>query len=301
MTTKAHSRFINHIEPDSNGIRTAQNVLYVTQAAHGFAVLNVLRHNGSDWEKAQANDPDTLAVGVVVAVIDTSNFIIAQSGFFNITHGLGTTSEVYYLSASAAGALTDIEPADYSQPVLTVLTSTLIMVDMYRPMLTASGGTSGGGTGFYDKVRLTAVGTSISIPVDLDRYGILSGQFNMISNQNINRPLIQFNSDSGETGYFNRRSNNNATPTNLTDLATVIGSSVDTDDRVLVNFSISKLYDGTDTTFICHYRGSSYEDQFDTEGTIRRIFSGNVNLTTLRFETDVTDGMKIGSVVHVKG
>ena len=82
----------------------------VTQSSHGLNVKDCIRHNGSAWVKAQANDAATLALGVVTAKADANTFTVAQSGRFELSsHGL-TVGQWYYLSADTACGLVTSEP-----------------------------------------------------------------------------------------------------------------------------------------------------------------------------------------------
>ncbi len=114
----------------------------VTQSSHGFSAKDCIRHNGSAWVKAQANDTTTLALGVVTEVADSNTFTVAQSGRFTISsHGL-TVGQWYYLDASTAGALTATEPT-ISQPLVYVESASVIFVYPYRPtQLIVNGGAS---------------------------------------------------------------------------------------------------------------------------------------------------------------
>ena len=104
----------------------------VTQSSHGLAVKDGVRHNGTAWVKARANDGGTLALGVVVAVANSNTFTVAQSGRFEISsHGL-TVGQWYYLDATTAGALTATEPG-ISQPLVYVESSSHVFVYPYRP------------------------------------------------------------------------------------------------------------------------------------------------------------------------
>ena len=104
----------------------------VTQNTHGLQVKDAIRHNGSTWVKAQANDGATLALGVVVVRGDANTFTVAQSGRFEITsHGL-SVGQWYYLDATTAGSLTAAEPS-ISQPLVYVESSSHVFVYPYRP------------------------------------------------------------------------------------------------------------------------------------------------------------------------
>lgn len=108
----------------------------VTQASHGFAVKDQIRHNGTTWVKAQANSiagcTDTWFVS---AVADASNFTAVKSGRVTVAgHGL-TSGTLYYLSADTAGLLTPTMPVGnttralgYYLPVLYVESANVVHV-----------------------------------------------------------------------------------------------------------------------------------------------------------------------------
>lgn len=77
-----------------------------TQASHGFAVKDAVRHNGTTWVKAQANSiAGCISVWVVTAVASGSVFTASLRGRVTVTgHGL-TPGTLYYLSADTAGLL----------------------------------------------------------------------------------------------------------------------------------------------------------------------------------------------------
>jgi hypothetical protein len=82
----------------------------VKQSAHGFAVKDVLRHNGTSWTKAQADTAANAVVGgIVVAVLSPDVFVMATAGYVAGLTGL-TAGSVHYLSAATAGALTTTAP-----------------------------------------------------------------------------------------------------------------------------------------------------------------------------------------------
>ena len=115
-----------------SGGASSGNTTSITQSSHGFAAKDGIRHNGSSWVKAQADDNSTLALGIVTAGADSNNFTVAQAGRFTISsHGL-TVGQWYYLSADTAGALTSTEPA-ISQPIVYVESASVIFVFPYRP------------------------------------------------------------------------------------------------------------------------------------------------------------------------
>lgn len=82
----------------------------ITQSSHGFAVGDVLRHNGTSYVKAQANARDTADVaGMVASVLGTNTFTLVGPSYVTGLSGL-TAGAIHYLSAATAGALTTTAP-----------------------------------------------------------------------------------------------------------------------------------------------------------------------------------------------
>jgi hypothetical protein len=80
------------------------------QSAHGLAVGNVIRHNGTSWVKSQADTAANAVVGgVVVVKISADEFVMATGGYVAGLTGL-TAGSVHYLDATTAGALTTTAP-----------------------------------------------------------------------------------------------------------------------------------------------------------------------------------------------
>ena len=97
-----------------------------TQSSHGFSVGDAIRHNGTQWAKAQADSASNAQVlAVVSAVADANNFTAVTSGLVSTLTGL-TGGNLYYLSSSSAGTLTTTEPTTngtVSKPVLYAISS----------------------------------------------------------------------------------------------------------------------------------------------------------------------------------
>lgn len=106
----------------------------VSQATHGLAVQDVIRHNGTSWVKARADASSTLGIGVVTAVADANNFTVTLAGYATISsHGL-TAGQYYFCSAATSGLLTSTEPASgYSNPILFAVDTDTVIVLPYRP------------------------------------------------------------------------------------------------------------------------------------------------------------------------
>jgi hypothetical protein len=97
--------------------------LDVTQAAHGFAIGDVIRHNGAAYVTAQA---DTLsncegAVGIVESVPDGANFTVVFAGRITLS-GL-TPGSVHYISDVTPGDLVTTAPT-IAKPALVGVTAT---------------------------------------------------------------------------------------------------------------------------------------------------------------------------------
>lgn len=133
-----------------------------TEAAHGFALLDPIYHDGINWLKAQANDPETLAEFVVSEIVDANTFKATKFGELtgvdigNRITALGlVVGEHYFLSDLAAGGVLVTEPVTYSSPVFYVESADTIQVEVYRPSSAGSG--SGGGITSDLLANLTAL------------------------------------------------------------------------------------------------------------------------------------------------
>lgn len=97
----------------------------ITQASHGFAVGDVVRHNGTIYVKAQADSAANAEVVGIVSAVDGNDFTLIVGGRIDTLSGL-TAGTVYFLSDATAGLLTATEPTDtdhISKPLL-IATST---------------------------------------------------------------------------------------------------------------------------------------------------------------------------------
>ena len=99
-------------------------------------------YNGTTWILGQADDPDTMATHVVIEVVDVNTFKVSNSGRANLVgHGL-TVGQYYFTSDTVAGAVTSVEPNDYSNPMFRVADVDNIDLVPWRPS-TTSGGSEG--------------------------------------------------------------------------------------------------------------------------------------------------------------
>lgn len=109
----------------------------IAQTAHGLAVGNVIRFNGTNYVKAQG---DTAAnaevVGVVASVPNANTFTFVATGYITGLSSL-TAGSVYFLSSATAGLLTTTEPSgsgQVSKPILQAITTTAGWVYNMRGM-----------------------------------------------------------------------------------------------------------------------------------------------------------------------
>lgn len=114
----------------------------ITQTAHGLVVGNVVRHNGTNFVKAQADSVANAEVaGIVSAVADANTFTLHYGGRITGLSGL-TAGTVYFLDDDTAGLLTSTEPSDagdVSKPVLiSDSTTSGLFFNMRGQVVTAS-------------------------------------------------------------------------------------------------------------------------------------------------------------------
>lgn len=106
-----------------------QEVVTITQAAHGFAIGDAIRLNGSFYTLAQADSTTNAeVVGLVDEVPDVNTFLLRIGGKIDSMTGL-TAGNVYFLSPTSAGDLTSTDPVTVG--------------DVSKPMLIADSGGSG--------------------------------------------------------------------------------------------------------------------------------------------------------------
>ena len=131
----------------------------ITQAGHGLAVGNVVRHNGTSYVKAQANSAaNAEVVGIVAAVADVNNFTLHYGGRITGLSGL-TAGNVYYLDDDTAGLLTATEPPDLG--------------DVSKPLLMADSTTSGYFFNYRGAINVAAGGGGL-----FNAYALLSFEVN---------------------------------------------------------------------------------------------------------------------------
>ena len=94
----------------------------INQTAHGFAVGDVIRYNGSSYIKAQANTLTPTALGIISSVTDLNNFTVTTDGLITSLSGL-TPNTTYYLSDTVPGLITTSIPTSIGSATLPILQS----------------------------------------------------------------------------------------------------------------------------------------------------------------------------------
>lgn len=84
----------------------------VNQVVHGLSVGNVIRLDGSNYVKAQADSVNNAnAISFVVSVTDVDNFVLQSEGYTNISLGLSNGDEAF-LSTTELGGIQTTEPLE---------------------------------------------------------------------------------------------------------------------------------------------------------------------------------------------
>lgn len=100
----------DHMEPEKGFHPLYSKLVY--QPAHGFAEKDAIRHNGTIFVKAQAdNDVNAQTAGIVVEIIDVDHFRYQSEGFYRHPDWIPGTE--YFLSPTVAGLVTT-EPLIYN-------------------------------------------------------------------------------------------------------------------------------------------------------------------------------------------
>ena len=133
------------------GTASGENVTKeVTQATHGFAVMDFVGWSGGTYTKAIANGSyDGEFVGLVTVSADTDNFSVTQSGYVTGLTSL-TANATYFLSDVTAGLLNPVAPTTEGsiyKAVLIANSTTTGWVLPYVGNIITSGGTGGGASG----------------------------------------------------------------------------------------------------------------------------------------------------------
>jgi len=167
----------------SGGGSSGDVVIQVSQTAHGFVVGEVLRWNGTQWTKAQANNAtNALAVGIVSAVHDVNSFALTLIGKVTKTGWGLTPGSLYYLSDSVAGGITVTEPTTtglVSKPLLVAKSATEAYFFNWRGLEQPFGG---GGAGASREITQGTHGFGVGDVLRLSGSTYVKAQADSVAN-----------------------------------------------------------------------------------------------------------------------
>ena len=109
----------------------------ITQSGHGLSVTDVVYLDGTEYNKARANDADTSeAVGIIKEVTDVNTFTILTSGFFTDSGiaASGTNGDVAYVDPDSDGGIVYVQPASTDNIIKPIghVTDEGILIDIMR-------------------------------------------------------------------------------------------------------------------------------------------------------------------------
>jgi len=129
---------LNEVKADIDDMEQDVIKETITQAGHGFAAGDVIRHNGTIYVKGQANNAANGEVIAVVESVSGDDFVAVYSGRITIAGASWTAGDVLYLDATTAGALTGTEPTQGNvvKPMIVATSTTSGVVVNYLGVIT---------------------------------------------------------------------------------------------------------------------------------------------------------------------
>jgi len=103
----------------------------ITQTSHWLAIGEAVYFDWTDYLKAQADNIDTIWIGIVSAVKDVNTFTLTLSWYISWLSWL-VTWDWYYVSDTTPWLLTLTESTIYSNPILQAISSTEWIVQQLR-------------------------------------------------------------------------------------------------------------------------------------------------------------------------
>lgn len=101
--------------PGKSGGASSSVSSTISQTAHGFTGGEVVRFDGTNYVKAQADSAaDSEVIGIVASVASADVFTLIYTGVVTGLSGL-TAGTTYFLDPATAGALTATEPVTVGQ------------------------------------------------------------------------------------------------------------------------------------------------------------------------------------------
>ena len=123
----------------------------VNQVSHGFVIGDVVRFDGTNYVKAQADTPENAeVVGIVSQVIDSDNFKLLTEGEIDGLSGL-LPGYTYFLDLFTPGAYSTTDPNAYgavSKPLMDALSTTKAYFHNWRGIIVENGLGDSGYSGY---------------------------------------------------------------------------------------------------------------------------------------------------------
>lgn len=170
ITVDAKGRITTATNGTGGGGGSGEATIFtVNQTAHGLAVGDIVRSNGTagQFTKAQADSAaNAEVVGIVTVVTDANNYTVTTGGYITTGVPVQAASTVMFLSATTAGLLTATEPSTVGQvslPLLVVITSgTKAYFNVKRGLVIATAGSGTVGPGTANEIAYFNTTTSIA-------------------------------------------------------------------------------------------------------------------------------------------
>ena len=123
----------------------------VNQVSHGFVVGDVVRFDGVNYVKAQADTPENAeVVGIVSQIVNSDNFKLLTEGEIDGLSGL-LPGYTYFLDFSIPGAYSTVDPNAYgavSKPLMDALSPTKAYFHNWRGVIVENGLGDSGYSGY---------------------------------------------------------------------------------------------------------------------------------------------------------
>lgn len=267
----------------------------ITQA-NTFAVGNVVYFNGLTYKLAKADNADTLGLWIVSAANGTE-FTIQQAGYMSGFTGL-VAGQYYFLSSNTAGALTVVEPTEYSNPIVFAVSSTEGWVLPFRPNSISSNSVTA--SKLIVDIIVQSNTTQIEIKdLDVNLHGGYEIETHFIQSTETSNIRTQFymfyNNDVSATNYNQNRIYDNTTAVGEESYPSSIGQTSLPNEY---NTGSGILFDNNHGTFVSSTSGmfnglfTQYRGHISYKNTIN-------NITSLIFQCSQLNGIGIGSKIRI--
>ena len=254
-----------HLKGIDNALAGSSGAAYtiketITQASHGFAAGDVIKRGSGAYSKAQA-DTDANCVGTVGVVesVDGNDFVVVHNGKITIAGASWTDGSVYYLSDSAAGAVTTTAPT-IAKPIFVATSATTGIVLNQRNTSASSGG------GGKFSIDVNQIGPDDTYPAtNVSVAGVISGIAFSGSSNNIVWAQFPTNDMLDDTKDINFE-------------VTYCMSSAESSKKVSMNSDIWVFSDGSDPSKAADYSGLEDEISVPNDGTLDKLALTNIKV-----------------------